>query len=290
MNIYGRRVSVPSSATLTSPSALPSPSVVAARAYFLEHTPSTGENSNALHRHKSLLEAQEFPRRHSVFPTSGGLEMNASFMVSSPSQNPEAMPETTEVGPEVKIEPSDDVPMTERKQNDMVKVTAIAAARPSETFDCPVTPVSDMVRQVPFQYTHDRLRDWGYVYLGNTATADAFINAVGLRRPSLALVKEDITQDRPESTTMVTIRARVLPKANERKPFLIQRQFDIEELRASIPAVQRRNERPSIPLRRSNRIRRSSTQLRSNSPPGGIPKGLGYNASRLGSGAVPIRK
>jgi hypothetical protein len=41
-----------------------------------------------------------------------------------------------------------------------------------------------------------------------------------------------------QHSSMVTIRARVLPKGEEKKPFLIQKQFDIDGLRASIPDLQ----------------------------------------------------
>jgi hypothetical protein len=116
----------------------------------------------------------------------------------------------------------------------------------------------EMVRQVPFQFTHDHLRGWGYAYLGNVATADVFINAVNLRSPSLALTKEDTLQR--ELSTLVTIRARIHPKAKDRKPFIIQKEFDIEELRAIIPDMQG-NKKPSASLRRSNRVRRASTQF-----------------------------
>jgi hypothetical protein len=98
----------------------------------------------------------------------------------------------------------------------------------------------------------------GYAYLGNSGTADAFTNAVSLRQPSLAVTREEF-QIRPAE--LVTIRARVLPKGDERKPFLLQRQFNIEELRSSIPRSrisQISEDITPTPLRRSSRIRRSS--------------------------------
>jgi hypothetical protein len=212
----------------------------------------------------------------------------ASFTVSCPDQNLELVRETPKSEPLVKIEESEDVSMAEVKQSDLVKKTAVATAVRSQPV--PV-PVAEVLPQAPFQYTHDRLRDWGYAYLGNIATADAFINAVSLRRPSLALVKEGSGEDRPQSTGMVTIRARVHPRAKERKPFLIQRQFDIEELRASIPAIQPPAERVSSPLRRSHRTRRSSAQLLPNANPRKESTRKSVETlARLRKGAVPIRE
>jgi len=151
----------------------------------------------------------------------------------------------------------------------------------------------DVLRQVPFQYTHDHLRDWGYAYLGNSGTADAFTNAVSLCRPSLAVTREEF---QIRSAELVTIRARVVPKGNERKPFLLQRQFNIEELRSSIPRAgisQISKDITPTPLRRSSRIRRSSAwqagehqkkaPLYCRTPTAG-------RLTPLETGAVPIRK
>jgi len=72
------------------------------------------------------------------------------------------------------------------------------------------------------------------VHLGNAATADVFVNAVCFHRPSIGLGREDGVDY--QRSSMVSIRVRVLPKGEEKKPFLIQKQFDIDGLRASIPA------------------------------------------------------
>ena len=275
----GRGPSTPSS-VLSNTSTIPSPSVVAARAYFLERSPPIGKTSNALQRRRSLIEGQEFPRRHSALPTPGGLATKMAKF-TFPDRNLE---EPAESVPNIKIDRHEDGSLTEVKRNDLVKVTAVATAKRSSADPA---PVSDFLQQVPFQYTHDRLRDWGFAYLGNTSTADAFINAVSLRRPSLQLVREDVAEDPPEQTGMVTIRARVLPKAKERKPFVIQRKFDIEELRASIPAVQRP---VKSPFRRSHRARRLSLQFSSTGVRRRTPDSVGGNGFFVGNGAVPIRE
>jgi hypothetical protein len=136
----------------------------------------------------------------------------------------------------------------------------------------------EVLRQVPFQYTHDHLRDWGYVYLGNSQTADAFVNAISLRRPSLALVEGDI---QIKSIDLVTIRARLIPKAKERKPFWSN------DSSTSKNYVQGSRNYPS-PLTR----RRSSTwqaASATNKRPE-ICKTLIAGTSSLGNGALPIRK
>lgn len=152
----------------------------------------------------------------------------------------------------------------------------------------------DVLRQVPFQYTHDHLRDWGYAYLGNPGTADAFINAVSLRRPSLAVTKDDF---QVKSAETVTIRARVLPKAKERKPFLLQRRFNIDELRSSITRAKASQsseaDTPTTPLRRSSRIRRSSAWQageHQKKAPFNCRTPTAERLTPLGTGAVPIRK
>ncbi|KAG0651681.1 hypothetical protein D0Z07_1980 [Hyphodiscus hymeniophilus] len=272
--------STPSSVLLNT-STLPSPSIIAARAYFQEQSPPIGQKSNALQRRRSLIEGQEFPRRHSALPTPGSLAAKiAKFTL--PDRNHRLVQHTAESESNTKVEQTEDVSMTDVVQEDQVKLTAVTTG---ERKDASSAPISDFLQKVPFQYTHDRLRDWGYAYLGNSATADAFINPVNLRRPSLQLVKDDISGDRLDQPGMVTIRARVLPKARERKPFVLQRKFDIEGLRASIPTKQLP---ASIPLRRSSRARRSSVQVESTKRRSRTPESLSANRALLGKGRVPI--
>jgi len=280
-----RRGSTLSSITLTNTSTLPSPNVLAARAWFLETSPPIGRD--ALQRRRSLNGAQDIPRRHSVMPSPGALATKLStFNVSCADQNLAAVRETEDEG---KVEFLDSGNISgsdgsEVKQNDLVKVTAVATAVKAKS----ASPVPGILSTVPFHFTHARLRDWGYVYLGNAATADAFINAVSLRRPSIALPKEDSTEDQAH---VVTIRARVHPKAKERSPFLIQRKFDIQELRASTSSMQRRPaEQSSTPLGRSNRARRFSTLQLTTSPRRGSLGKSPEIPTTLGKGAVPIRK
>ena len=123
----GRASSMLRRVTLTNMSALPKPSVVAARAYFLECSPPIGHNCNESQQRRSLIKAQEFPRKHSALPTPGGLTTKmVSFKVSCPDQSIEVARETAESGSNVRMDGSEDVPMTEVKQNDLVKTTTVA--------------------------------------------------------------------------------------------------------------------------------------------------------------------
>ncbi|KAG4411360.1 hypothetical protein IFR04_015506 [Cadophora malorum] len=234
------------SAKSTTP--LPSPSIVAARAYHLE----SGTSIDAQPRRRSLVEAQELPRRHSLSPTTKKLVVQLeSFKFSGKGLPP--VPEAEE--PAVKVKGEEPSNVSTKDGDDS---TELASPRQSANMLCG-TP-QEVLRQVPFQYTHSHLRDWGYAYLGNSATADAFVNAVSLRRSSMAAELGTNTERRSDKQ-LATIRARVIPQGKDRKPFLIQRQFDIEELRGSISKI------PSLPggsenervLRRSPRNRCSST-------------------------------
>ncbi|OWP05571.1 hypothetical protein B2J93_190 [Marssonina coronariae] len=275
-----------SAASIKQTPSLPSPSIVAARAYFLENATSLG-NLDAQQRRRSLVEGQQFPRRHSILTTTKSLEVQLeSFNFGAePSSDLQTVPEADEVVTKMNIEEEEDVPMLEADDGSNEDDTA-SLSNSSKLCGTP----QEALRQVPFQYTHDHLRDWGYAYLGNAATADAYINAVSMRRPSMAVGLSDDTEVRRMSE-LTTIRARVVPNGKDRKPFLIQRQFDIEELRSSIPKVpatesQISSASPRI-LRRSSRARRSSAQhhstptLRPSTP-------ASTSAPYLGNGSLPI--
>ncbi|RYP01499.1 hypothetical protein DL763_000162 [Monosporascus cannonballus] len=86
----------------------------------------------------------------------------------------------------------------------------------------------------------DQLRLWGHVYYGDAKTADAFVIARSLRRPQTSVIDDERAAADRQSVTSPplsrrTVRAIVRPRALERRPFLIQRTFDMDELRATIP-------------------------------------------------------
>lgn len=87
----------------------------------------------------------------------------------------------------------------------------------------------------------EQLRVWGPSHLGDTKSADVFVQAISLRRPSEISSSScsEASSSASSSPQMLvkhaTVRARVRPRDIERKHFVIQREFDIEQLRASIP-------------------------------------------------------
>lgn len=265
------------SAKSTTP--LPSPSIVAARAYHLESTTP----DDAQQRRKSLIEDQELPRRHSLLSTPRTLTVQLeSFKLSAGRDGLQPVPETEEAMTKVKVEGPLNVSMKDIDESD-----EIPPPRRKPNMLCG-TP-QDVLRQVPFQYAHNRLKDWGYAYLGNSATADAFVNAVSLRRPSMAAGTGNEAGTKL-NMRLTTIRARVMPLGKDRKPFLIQRQFDIEELRRSIPKVPSQpgeSESPRV-LRRSTRTRRSSTQATIGAHEDSNRTKKKHRSPSPGKGALPI--
>lgn len=281
-----RRSSAQSTSSNKSSPALPSPSIVAARAYLLEQI-----SPFPIVEHSRKLD-DNLPRRKSSASDPGGLATQLQKFTFAPhAKNLAAVDEevrlkngggsedegsTTETGEHCEVHPPH--PHLKRK-------SVIVSHDPSE-----------VLRQVPFEFTHRHLRDWGYAYMGNVATADVFVNAVALRRPSMGstlLSDESLTADR----TLTTIRARILPKAKERKPFLLQRQFDIEELRASVPLLAPVDEfgdsTENLQVRRRTRSRRVSTQLDGSSA-GKRKMDNARHHNQAGSGklntTVPIRE
>lgn len=107
----------------------------------------------------------------------------------------------------------------------------------------------------------EHLRSLGPVYLGNASAADVLVQAVALRRNSLPTspsdgspsikeepASEDVemtdakpTEDKkpiepsPKFGNEIHVRARVRPRQPDRRPFVIQRKFNLDELRSTIP-------------------------------------------------------
>ncbi|KAK3382499.1 hypothetical protein B0T24DRAFT_16917 [Lasiosphaeria ovina] len=95
-------------------------------------------------------------------------------------------------------------------------------------------PLSFPVGRRGSHHVRQELQAWGHVYFGNGSEASCFVAAVALRRPSEASSGDD-GPARSREHRRVTIRARVRPCALDRKPFLLQRTFDMDELRATVP-------------------------------------------------------
>jgi hypothetical protein len=112
------------------------------------------------------------------------------------------------------------------------------------------------------QQVLEELQDWGHVYFGNTSIADCFVAAVALRRHSdSASADEGVSKGSStpsDGRSRVTIRARIRPCALDRKPFLLRRTFDMDELRATVP--------DRLPSSLTPKQRLSSDDLNSHSP------------------------
>ncbi|KAI1799127.1 hypothetical protein F4811DRAFT_545342 [Daldinia bambusicola] len=92
----------------------------------------------------------------------------------------------------------------------------------------------------------NQLRSWGPVYFGNAKMADAFIIPRSLRQhnchsptsPSFAKLPPPAAVAGgalPPPNKRLTVRAIIRPQSQDRPAFLIQRNFDLDELRATIP-------------------------------------------------------
>lgn len=284
--------------SLNSSPSLPSPSLVAARAFYLENPPPAGVSVDASQRRKSLNGTQDLPRRHSVLATTNSLEVQLeSFSFLKGSRDLQTVPEVDDgVTKEIKVE-AQERETSDLSMHDAERRDTLEGEIPRRDSNGICGKPEEVFCQVPFQYTHDHLRDWGYAYLGNSATADAFISPVSLRRPSLAITMGDGLEVKP-AIELTTIRARVVPKGRDRKPFLIQRRFDIEELRSSIPKGPTSGSKSSSSspapsaLRRSNRARRSSAYHTTASGPQATtsPTSPKSRSPGLGKGALPIRR
>lgn len=95
----------------------------------------------------------------------------------------------------------------------------------------------------------DMLQAWGHVYFNDPAKADVFVAPSALRRRSGGGQAGIIEGNR------VSIRARIRPKSKDRKPFLLARSFDLEQLRTTLPVT------PTTPS--SSRRRQSGVPLSS---------------------------
>jgi hypothetical protein len=165
------------------------------------------------------------------------------------------------------------------------------------------SPVGDRRQSLPpwsagarrgSQQLRDELRDWGHVYFGNVAISDCFVSAVALRRASEGSSADEGAPVRARTfgaRHRMTIRARVRPCALDRKPFLLRRTFDMDELRATIPETSPVSAGP----------RRSSIEPGSRSPlPASRRRSSGATSAKHGpdldrphvqsTNTVPIRK
>ena len=100
------------------------------------------------------------------------------------------------------------------------------------------------VNSLPSKPPKDRLREFGHLYLGHILTSDVFVRALHIRkvedgrRDSILSAHEDVDSHEMkvpkvgEDNEFFMLRARVIPCAKERKPFLIQRRMNRSDLKA----------------------------------------------------------
>lgn len=100
------------------------------------------------------------------------------------------------------------------------------------------------VNSLPSRPPKNKLREFGHLYLGHILTSDVFVRALHIRkvedgrRDSIRSAHEDVDSHEMnvpkvgEDNEFFLLRARVIPCAKERKPFLIQRRLNKSDLKA----------------------------------------------------------
>ncbi|KAI9815817.1 MAG: hypothetical protein M1832_005231 [Thelocarpon impressellum] len=131
---------------------------------------------------------------------------------------------------------------------------------------------------VPYAYTHERLKIWGGAYLGNEATADAFVKAVPLPRSGAR--SGDVSPeavDRPDAGSpsdaeSMLVQVRVRPRCGARSPFLLYKKFNIaafpsrpRSAASTSPTEKQARRRRSVLVSRSRVTRAASSSHRSKS-------------------------
>ncbi|KAI1766126.1 hypothetical protein GGR53DRAFT_487506 [Hypoxylon sp. FL1150] len=127
----------------------------------------------------------------------------------------------------------------------------VTPARSPSYLTADVSLMSSRRDSVSLLEIRDQLQTWGHVFYGNAKNADAFIIARSLRRnhgtsPS-DTKRHDYRQGPPNTpitpslSKRLTVRAIVRPRALDKPSFLIQRNFDVEQLRATVPEPPRRH-------------------------------------------------
>ncbi|CAJ2500685.1 Uu.00g035380.m01.CDS01 [Anthostomella pinea] len=126
----------------------------------------------------------------------------------------------------------------------LLELSAHGSNHPAAGHYVPISPVSPPTpRKDSTVQPRDQLQKWGHVNYGNAKTADAFVIARSLRRHSNTMTEashftsSQSTFQSPKlrAPNRLTVRAIIRPRAVERQAFLIQRNFDIDQLRATVP-------------------------------------------------------
>ena len=144
------------------------------------------------------------------------------------------------------------------------------------------------------QQQRQELQAWGHVYFNVGSEANCFVSALALPRRSESSSADEggAAKGRPsEGGNIVTVRARVRPCALDRKPFILKREFDMDELRATVPElspVSSGARRPSAEFSRRNPLPagRRHSSIATNS---GFSLDLDKSPIRS-TNTIPIRK
>jgi hypothetical protein len=243
-----RHPSTPSPLTPYSTTSLTSPILHAVRQYHKENGISTDSQENETLRRNSVPMLHNFRRRQLSISSPNGLTARfGRVAVTSPLRSGRmsslrAQPIFHSLAEESRKQLLDGV-----RGGDLATLSKVVVRR-SSCIEPSLLPQSG---QISYDYAHAHLQRWGHAYLGSVSTADAFVKAVHLRSAGdksskSPAAKESRSSGEPdpskegarptEQSEDVVIRARVTPKAKERKPFLLQRRFNIEELRVTIPS------------------------------------------------------
>lgn len=236
--------------TPSSATSLASPTLAGVRQYYRDHGLTTALQNTPVARRPSAPVSQMLPRRHSSISSPGGLAARLGRVaVSSPlsitqqTQQPEARPRYQSIAETSRNQLLAGISESERATLGRV----VDRRRTSVQPDMITQPVS----REPADDTHRRLRHWGPAYLGNIGTSDVLVRAMHLVQPvmkgppsstnsNIHGVRDmvSISSDATKSGAEIVVRARVTPSTKDRKPFLIQRRFDLDVMRAkdSLPA------------------------------------------------------
>lgn len=228
-----------SSGPLTAPDSaisLASPTLLAVRQYYRDNGLSTAFQASPITRRDSAPQMlRKSPRRQSSISSPGGLAARfGGVSVSSPLVEVSTLNDAASI-PSIAEETRKQL-LDGLNEGELAQLGSAVARRRSSIQTHIITQASGMV---PFEYTHERLRQWGHVYLGDVGTADAFVKALHQRRSDGIAETKQMTPEKDSNINKsnndsIVIRARVIPKSKGRKPFLIQRKFDVEGLRASV--------------------------------------------------------
>lgn len=123
-----------------------------------------------------------------------------------------------------------------------VDLGTVANRRPSTTGDMAQKNRRKSLALVPVE----SLQEWGHVYFNNPTKAHVLVAPSALRRHSGGGQADGIEGGR------LAIRARIRPRGKDRKAFILARNFDLEQLRTTLPAT------PTTP---SSSRRQSGTPL-----------------------------